>query len=79
MMHCRTRVPYGGTCDVLGEEVWRLDPRSRARFRNEALGFVFQVFNLDRGLGAGHARAFLPVWIQKDVGGNPALVAYVFG
>jgi putative ABC transport system ATP-binding protein len=38
--------PDGGTCDVLGEEVWRFDPPARARFRNEALGFVFQVFNL---------------------------------
>jgi len=38
--------PDGGTCEVLGEEVWRLDPLVRARFRNEALGFVFQVFNL---------------------------------
>jgi len=38
--------PDGGTCDVLGEEIWRLDPPARARFRNEALGFVFQVFNL---------------------------------
>ena len=38
--------PDGGTCDVLGEEISRLDPAARARFRNEALGFVFQVFNL---------------------------------
>ena len=38
--------PDAGTCDVLGEEISRLDPTARARFRNEALGFVFQVFNL---------------------------------
>ncbi|HEY5329313.1 MAG TPA: ABC transporter ATP-binding protein [Acidobacteriaceae bacterium] len=38
--------PDGGTCDVLGEEVWRLDAPARARFRNEVIGFVFQVFNL---------------------------------
>ena len=38
--------PDGGTCDVLGEQVWRLDAPARARFRNEAMGFVFQVFNL---------------------------------
>jgi putative ABC transport system ATP-binding protein len=38
--------PDQGTCDVLGQEVWHLDPLERARFRNKALGFVFQVFNL---------------------------------
>lgn len=38
--------PDGGTCDVLGAEIARLDAAARARFRNEALGFVFQVFNL---------------------------------
>src|SRR5690242_20498761 len=38
--------PDAGTCNVLGEDVWQLDPLARARFRNEALGFVFQVFNL---------------------------------
>ena len=38
--------PDAGTCNVLDEDVWHLDPAERARFRNEALGFVFQVFNL---------------------------------
>jgi putative ABC transport system ATP-binding protein len=38
--------PDAGTCNVLGEDVWHLGPAERARFRNEALGFVFQVFNL---------------------------------
>jgi len=38
--------PDGGACDVLGENISRLDAVARARFRNEALGFVFQVFNL---------------------------------
>lgn len=35
-----------GLCEVLGEDVQRLEPLSRARFRNEAIGFVFQVLNL---------------------------------
>jgi putative ABC transport system ATP-binding protein len=35
-----------GTCKVLGEDVRQLKPLARARFRNEAIGFVFQVFNL---------------------------------
>ena len=35
-----------GTCEVLGEDLRRLEPLARARFRNEAVGFVFQVFNL---------------------------------
>jgi putative ABC transport system ATP-binding protein len=35
-----------GLCEVLGEDVQRLEPLARARFRNEAIGFVFQVFNL---------------------------------
>ena len=38
--------PDSGTCDVLGEDVWQLDPIARARFRNEVVGFVFQIFNL---------------------------------
>jgi putative ABC transport system ATP-binding protein len=35
-----------GLCEVLGEDFQRLEPLSRARFRNEAIGFVFQVLNL---------------------------------
>lgn len=35
-----------GTCEVLGKDVRQLKPLARARFRNEAIGFVFQVFNL---------------------------------
>jgi putative ABC transport system ATP-binding protein len=38
--------PDVGSCEVLGEDVWRLGPVARARFRNGMLGFVFQIFNL---------------------------------
>lgn len=35
-----------GACEVLGKDIRQLEPLARARFRNEAIGFVFQVFNL---------------------------------
>ncbi len=35
-----------GTCEVLGQDLRRLGPLARARFRGESIGFVFQVFNL---------------------------------
>ena len=35
-----------GTCEVLGQDLQRLGPIERARFRGASLGFVFQVFNL---------------------------------
>ncbi|MBI1201878.1 MAG: ATP-binding cassette domain-containing protein [Rhodopseudomonas sp.] len=38
--------PDSGTCEVLGQDVAQLDALGRARFRNQAVGFVFQVFNL---------------------------------
>lgn len=38
--------PDAGACEVLGEDISRLDRLARAKLRNDALGFVFQVFNL---------------------------------
>jgi putative ABC transport system ATP-binding protein len=38
--------PDGGSVQVLGEEVARMDSRQRAAFRQRYLGFVFQSFNL---------------------------------
>jgi putative ABC transport system ATP-binding protein len=35
-----------GTCEVLGQDVRTMDGLERARFRNQMVGFVFQVFNL---------------------------------
>lgn len=35
-----------GTCDVLGQDLRRMVPTERARFRGTSIGFVFQVFNL---------------------------------
>ncbi len=35
-----------GTCEVLGQDVRQLNGLERARFRNQTVGFVFQVFNL---------------------------------
>lgn len=35
-----------GQCDVLGRDFSRMDRPERTRFRGEAIGFVFQLFNL---------------------------------
>jgi putative ABC transport system ATP-binding protein len=35
-----------GACLVFGRDLRALNPRDRARFRSETLGFVFQAFNL---------------------------------
>jgi putative ABC transport system ATP-binding protein len=35
-----------GTCEVLGQDLHRMGPIERARFRGTSVGFVFQVFNL---------------------------------
>ncbi|MEH2524153.1 MULTISPECIES: ABC transporter ATP-binding protein [unclassified Bradyrhizobium] len=36
----------GGRCVVLGEDVERMDQTTKAAFRRQSLGFVFQAFNL---------------------------------
>jgi putative ABC transport system ATP-binding protein len=41
-----------GSCDVLGHDVQRMSENERARFRGEAIGFVFQAFNLLPALSA---------------------------
>lgn len=35
-----------GACEVLGRDVGRMPESERTRFRGEAIGFVFQAFNL---------------------------------
>lgn len=41
-----------GRCEVLGHDVHGMAERERARFRGEAIGFVFQAFNLLPALSA---------------------------
>ena len=41
-----------GSCEVLGQDVHRMGESQRARFRGEAIGFVFQAFNLLPALSA---------------------------
>lgn len=41
-----------GSCEVLGRDVSRMSEAERARFRGEAIGFVFQSFNLLPALSA---------------------------
>ncbi|MCJ7452212.1 MAG: ABC transporter ATP-binding protein [Steroidobacteraceae bacterium] len=36
----------GGECAVMGRDPGEMQPRDRARFRGESIGFVFQGFNL---------------------------------
>ena len=38
--------PDGGECRLFGQDLARLDKREMARLRGEAIGFVFQAFNL---------------------------------
>jgi putative ABC transport system ATP-binding protein len=44
--------PDAGMLELLGQDVSRLKPRHKARFRREKLGFVFQRFHLFDGLRA---------------------------
>ena len=44
--------PDGGTLELLGQDVSRLRPKKKSRFRREKLGFVFQRFHLFDGLKA---------------------------
>lgn len=38
--------PDSGLCEVLGQDLQRLNPSEIARFRGASIGFVFQFFNL---------------------------------
>ena len=38
--------PQRGTIEVLGEDLSRMPPASRDRFRSDHVGFIFQLFNL---------------------------------
>ena len=44
--------PDQGECEVLGQDLARMDEDQRARFRGESIGFVFQAFNLLPSLSA---------------------------
>lgn len=44
--------PDAGSVDALGQDLWRLSPRQRDRFRLEKCGFIFQGFNLFAALTA---------------------------
>lgn len=59
--------PDSGTCEVLGQDLARMTPLERSRFRCATVGFVFQRFNLLPGVSildnvtvplliGGHAR-----------------------
>lgn len=41
-----------GQCEVLGHDLLHMEPDARVRFRGEAIGFVFQAFNLLPALSA---------------------------
>ena len=59
-----------GQCQVLGQDLTSLPPDGRVRFRGEAIGFVFQVFNLLPALTARENVA-IPLLIQ----GKPRKIA----
>jgi len=46
-------LPDGGTIELLGEQVNRLDEPERTRFRARHIGLVFQDYNLIESLSAG--------------------------
>jgi putative ABC transport system ATP-binding protein len=42
----------GGQCEVLGQDLLRMEDNERAHFRGKSIGFVFQAFNLLPALSA---------------------------
>ncbi len=44
--------PDQGRCEVLAQDLRRMDENERVRFRGRSIGFVFQTFNLLPGLSA---------------------------
>jgi putative ABC transport system ATP-binding protein len=61
---------WEGEARVAGRDLAALDARARAALRNEALGFVFQSFNLLPALSALE-NVCLPAWFRRD-GPSPA-------
>ena len=59
-----------GTCEVLGHDLQRMTEAERTRLRGEAIGFVFQAFNLISALSALE-NVSVPLLIQ----GAPRAVA----
>jgi putative ABC transport system ATP-binding protein len=55
--------PDAGDCEVLGENLGRMERQARTRFRGRHIGFVFQAFNLLPALSARDNVA-VPLLIQ---------------
>jgi putative ABC transport system ATP-binding protein len=62
---------WEGEATVAGRDLASLDPAARAAFRGEAVGFVFQSFNLLPSLSAVE-NVRLPAWFRRggDAGGD---------
>ena len=56
---------WEGDAHVAGHDLAALDARARAVLRNEAVGFVFQAFNLLSSLTALE-NVCLPAWFRRD-------------
>jgi putative ABC transport system ATP-binding protein len=56
---------WEGEAEVAGRDLAALDARARAALRNEAVGFVFQSFNLLTSLTALE-NVCLPAWFRRD-------------
>ena len=64
---------FQGEAVVAGQSLARLSERARARLRNEAIGFVFQSFNLLPGLSALE-NVMLPGMLRDGAGEPPGAV-----
>ena len=69
-----------GTCEVFGQDLLHMKARAKTRFRGQAVGFVFQQFNLIPSLTAAEMEA---VGVKRlSVGGalsRLALAAFMNG
>jgi putative ABC transport system ATP-binding protein len=61
---------WEGEASVAGRDLAALDARARAALRNEAVGFVFQSFNLLPQLSALD-NVCLPAWFRRDGAAEP--------
>jgi len=67
--------PTGGSYELDGEEVARLNDRKLARIRNEKIGFVFQTFNLVNRTSAVDNVAVPLIYARKAATRGPAMQA----